>query len=222
MDRESRTTSQRRLLVPRSWRRSSRNASCELPRSGGNRTAQGCRAAATLGLRTGERHHTPKGFRSSETPLGFASSGGRHPRVAAARQPWAMLSKPLRGRRQPRRRVARTLRGRRPRRGLTLLELVIVLTILVALAGLVVPMVSNLLPFSSSSAGATNASEIERVVQVCLSKPQFNTLGQSILPWISWTTSPIPAPAGSRPTCPTIPPQRRRILSLTHCPRVPP
>jgi hypothetical protein len=61
---------------------------------------------------------------------------------------------------------------------LTLLELVIVLTILVALAGLVVPMVSNLLPFSSSSAGATNAAEIERVVQVCLTRPQYNSLGQ--------------------------------------------
>jgi len=63
---------------------------------------------------------------------------------------------------------------------LTLLELVVVLTILVALAGIVVPMVSNLLPFSSSSAAATNATEVERVVQLALSKPQYNTLGQNV------------------------------------------
>ena len=69
-------------------------------------------------------------------------------------------------------------RGNRPRRGLTLLELVVVLTILVALAGILVPMVSNLLPFTSSSAGATNATEVEKVVQLCLSLPQTNTPGQ--------------------------------------------
>jgi prepilin-type N-terminal cleavage/methylation domain-containing protein len=63
-----------------------------------------------------------------------------------------------------------------PRRGLTLLELVVVLTILVALAGLLVPMVSNLLSVSTSAIGATNASEIERMVQLYLGRPNGNTL----------------------------------------------
>jgi prepilin-type N-terminal cleavage/methylation domain-containing protein len=62
------------------------------------------------------------------------------------------------------------------RHGLTLLELVIVLTILVALAGLVVPMISNLWPFSSTAVGATNAAATEAVVQLYLSRPQSNTL----------------------------------------------
>lgn len=72
--------------------------------------------------------------------------------------------------------LRKCLGRRRLRRGLTLLELVVVLTILVALAGIVVPMVSNLLPFSSSAAGATNAAEVERVVQMYLSRSQSNTL----------------------------------------------
>ena len=63
-----------------------------------------------------------------------------------------------------------------PRRGLTLLELVVVLTILVALAGLLVPMVSNLLSVSTSAIGATNASEVERMVQLYLGRPNGNTL----------------------------------------------
>jgi len=56
------------------------------------------------------------------------------------------------------------------RRGLTLLELVVVLTILVALAGILVPMVAGLLSTTSTSAGATNASELENWVQTYLSK----------------------------------------------------
>ena len=63
-----------------------------------------------------------------------------------------------------------------PRRGLTLLELVVVLTILVALAGLLVPMVSNLLSVSTSAIGATNASEVEQIVQLYLSRPNGSTL----------------------------------------------
>ena len=68
-------------------------------------------------------------------------------------------------------------KGKLARRGLTLLELVVVLTVLVALAGILVPMVSNILPYASSSAGATNATEVERVVQLCLSLPQNKAAG---------------------------------------------
>ena len=76
--------------------------------------------------------------------------------------------------------LPKPLRGKRSRRGLTLLELVVVLTILVALAGILVPMVSNLLPLASTSAGATNAAEVEKLVQLYLTVPQSSAAGQNV------------------------------------------
>ncbi len=76
--------------------------------------------------------------------------------------------------------MPKPLRGKRSRRGLTLLELVVVLTILVALAGILVPMVSNLLPLASTSAGATNAAEVEKLVQLYLTVPQSSAAGQNV------------------------------------------
>lgn len=56
---------------------------------------------------------------------------------------------------------------RRPavRRGLTLLELVTVLVILVALAGIVIPLLPDLVGRGETAAGATNQSEISNVIQ---------------------------------------------------------
>jgi len=52
------------------------------------------------------------------------------------------------------------------RRGLTLLELVVVMAILAALAGVLIPMFPNLLTQSHSSAAATNVAEVTKAVQM--------------------------------------------------------
>ena len=55
----------------------------------------------------------------------------------------------------------------RPRRpGLTLLELIVVLVILVAVAGILIPLMPNMLGRAHTSVGATNASEVNRMMQV--------------------------------------------------------
>jgi len=51
------------------------------------------------------------------------------------------------------------------RRGLTLLELVVVLVILIGLAGIVVPMLPSMLGRTETSSGATNHTEISKWVQ---------------------------------------------------------
>lgn len=70
------------------------------------------------------------------------------------------------------------------RRGLTLLELVVVLTILVALAGILVPTVAGLLSQTSTSAGAANTAEVEKWVTQYVSSGNgldlLDNLGNSI------------------------------------------
>jgi prepilin-type N-terminal cleavage/methylation domain-containing protein len=51
------------------------------------------------------------------------------------------------------------------RHGLTLIELIVVMVILVALAGMIVPLFPNLIGRAQSSAGATNLGEVSRAVQ---------------------------------------------------------
>ena len=52
------------------------------------------------------------------------------------------------------------------RRGLTLLELIVVLVILVAVAGILIPLLPNMLGRAHTSVGATNINEVNRMVQV--------------------------------------------------------
>src|SRR5437667_192551 len=51
------------------------------------------------------------------------------------------------------------------RRGLTLIELIVVLVILVALAGILIPMLPNMLTRAHTATGASNNSEINKFVQ---------------------------------------------------------
>jgi hypothetical protein len=65
-----------------------------------DKIAQGCRAAATLGRRPQITISTLKGLHNSATPLKnpvgvFFVLWSSLPRVAAARQPWAILFKPF-------------------------------------------------------------------------------------------------------------------------------
>ncbi|WP_254510181.1 type II secretion system protein [Anatilimnocola floriformis] len=60
-------------------------------------------------------------------------------------------------------RLARIVSGR-TRRGLTLIELVVVLLVLAALAGMLVPVVQNMVQKSHGSAGATNIGEIAKAI----------------------------------------------------------
>jgi len=60
----------------------------------------------------------------------------------------------------------RTLGFQRARRGLTLLELVVVIAILAALAGILVPLLPNVIFKAHASAGATNLGEIAKAVQL--------------------------------------------------------
>lgn len=53
----------------------------------------------------------------------------------------------------------------RVRRGLTLMELIVVLTILVALASVLIPMMPGMLNRAHTSTGATNVSELNKAVQ---------------------------------------------------------
>ena len=55
-------------------------------------------------------------------------------------------------------------RSRSSRRGLTLIELVVVLTILVALGGLLVPVIGNALSSSSSATSTANLREVSNVL----------------------------------------------------------
>jgi prepilin-type N-terminal cleavage/methylation domain-containing protein len=60
----------------------------------------------------------------------------------------------------------RSAQRRQIRQGLTLLELIVVLVVLVALAGILIPMLPNVVGRASVSVGATNASEVDRWVQL--------------------------------------------------------
>lgn len=58
-----------------------------------------------------------------------------------------------------------TLRRRRlSRKGLTLLELVVVMAILIAVAGILVPMLPDMIGKAAQSAGATNITEMDKAV----------------------------------------------------------
>lgn len=57
------------------------------------------------------------------------------------------------------------------RRGLTLLELVVVVAILAALAGILVPLLGNLLFSAHTASGVTNIVEVEKLVQTYASIP---------------------------------------------------
>lgn len=57
-------------------------------------------------------------------------------------------------------------RRTRARKGLTLLELIVVLVILVGLAGILIPIFPSLVGRTHTSAGATNDSEVTKAVQV--------------------------------------------------------
>jgi len=59
-----------------------------------------------------------------------------------------------------------TFRPRACRKGLTLLELVVVLVILAALAGILVPVLANMTTRTHGSAGASNIAEIAKAVQM--------------------------------------------------------
>ena len=54
--------------------------------------------------------------------------------------------------------------------GLTLLELVVVMGILVALAGIIIPLMPGLVEKAASTAGATNLDEIDKAVQLFASQ----------------------------------------------------
>lgn len=60
--------------------------------------------------------------------------------------------------------------GGRTRRGLTLLELVVVIAILAALAGILVPLLPSLLNKTHASTGATNLGEIAKAIQLYASQ----------------------------------------------------
>jgi type II secretory pathway pseudopilin PulG len=60
----------------------------------------------------------------------------------------------------------RPVSGLAIRGGLTLLELVVVMAILVALAGLLIPLMPGLFSKASTAAGATNLDEINKAVQL--------------------------------------------------------
>jgi len=51
------------------------------------------------------------------------------------------------------------------RKGLTMIELVVVLTILVALAGIVVPLLPSMVSHAHTAAHATNVVEIDKIVE---------------------------------------------------------
>lgn len=53
----------------------------------------------------------------------------------------------------------------RDRRGLTLIELVVVLVILIALAGLLVPAATGLIARTHTAAGASNIKEVDKIIQ---------------------------------------------------------
>ncbi len=57
------------------------------------------------------------------------------------------------------------LRARLPRRGLTLIELVVVLTILIALAGILIPMLPSMLTRGRTATVSTNVGEINKSIQ---------------------------------------------------------
>jgi Tfp pilus assembly major pilin PilA len=58
-------------------------------------------------------------------------------------------------------------RNRRPqRRGLTLMELIVVLVILIALAGILIPLFPSMITRAHTSTGATNDSELTKAVQI--------------------------------------------------------
>src|SRR5581483_6715007 len=52
------------------------------------------------------------------------------------------------------------------RRGLSLMELVVVLFVLVALAGIVIPLLPNMVTKTQSATMATNISELNRAIQM--------------------------------------------------------
>jgi type II secretory pathway pseudopilin PulG len=56
--------------------------------------------------------------------------------------------------------------NRRARRGLTLMELIVVLVILIGLAGILIPLFPSLIGRTHTSAGATNDSEVTKAIQV--------------------------------------------------------
>ena len=58
------------------------------------------------------------------------------------------------------------LQDKRRRRGLTLLELVVVMTILVALGGIVVALLPNMLNYAHTSTGATNMPELNKMFEM--------------------------------------------------------
>ncbi len=64
----------------------------------------------------------------------------------------------------------RAARSGKPRQGLTLLELVVVMIILAALAGIIVPLLPNLARKGHTSAGATNLGEIAKAIQLYASQ----------------------------------------------------
>ncbi|MCU0982921.1 MAG: type II secretion system GspH family protein [Pirellulaceae bacterium] len=66
--------------------------------------------------------------------------------------------------------VLRSHRAGVARRGLTLLELVVVMVILAALAGILVPLLPNLARKGHTSAGATNLGEIAKAIQLYASQ----------------------------------------------------
>lgn len=66
--------------------------------------------------------------------------------------------------------VLRACRSGNAPRGLTLLELVVVMVILAALAGILVPLLPNLARKGHTSAGATNLGEIAKAIQLYASQ----------------------------------------------------
>ena len=58
------------------------------------------------------------------------------------------------------------IRHTRSRRGLTLMELVVVMTILIALASILIPILPGMLNRAHTSTGATNVSELTKAVQL--------------------------------------------------------
>src|SRR5207245_6349560 len=83
------------------------------------------------------------------------------------------------------------------RRGLTLMELVIVLVILVALAGIVIPLLPNMLTRAHTASAATNMQEVIKLIatyaQLTFAYPDgWDSLtdGANIVSYVPTTTNP--------------------------------
>ena len=89
--------------------------------------------------------------------------------------------------------------NRRP--AMTLLELLVVLVVLVALAGIVIPLLPNVIGRAAVAVGATNASEVDRIVQTY---QQMTTFYPDYLDNLGTTAGGVPMDYLPGPSVPQI------------------